>query len=495
MESGIWVNMAANGYREDDRRKFVYDVLIGQDVVVTTSDGAKYKGVLSKINADGLMLRIASLVFDGLDEVKFAKPEECKMIADSGWSKLEAVDVKVGAADVGPIGAMDDAGGFGTDSAISRGKGGLEGRKLEKWTPDPDLHHQGGLEDMSSAHRGWDQFALNESRFGVKSDYQEELYTTALDPSKSKITIEEANRIAAEIEKGISSSATTNVHLLEERGMEIDDGNYDEEARYGAVIRTESAYGYKSVKPGGVQSASIPIDPRKETNKVRAHITGSKTSSPYGTPKLESPLISDAKKFEALNLEPGVTKVDEETRREFEAFKAKQSSKQSEAAESGEKKKSTLNPNAKSFSFNINAKEFNPSSFSKPAQDNNAARPRTHTGFSGYGGTPPPPPPPDRTQGLNPSTLPMQGMMHQPMMMINPNGMPNPQGYLMMRPGMYPPASGGFPPRPMMYHGMMVPPMAYGEAGFESRSPNSSGKIHRPSKNFNSSGPSSNSSE
>lgn len=89
-----------------------------------TSDGAKYKGVLSKINADGLMLRIASLVFDGLDEVKFAKPEECKMIADSGWSKLEAVDVKVGAADVGPIGAMDDAGGFGTDSAISRGKGG-----------------------------------------------------------------------------------------------------------------------------------------------------------------------------------------------------------------------------------------------------------------------------------------------------------------------------------------------------------------------------------
>lgn len=91
-----------------------------------TSDGAKYKGVLSKINADGLMLRIASLVFDGLDEVKFAKPEECKIIADSGWSKLEAVDVKVGAADVGPIGTMDDAGGFGTDSAISRGKGGYD---------------------------------------------------------------------------------------------------------------------------------------------------------------------------------------------------------------------------------------------------------------------------------------------------------------------------------------------------------------------------------
>ena len=35
VERGLWVNMTANGYREDDRRKFVYDVLIGQDVVVT----------------------------------------------------------------------------------------------------------------------------------------------------------------------------------------------------------------------------------------------------------------------------------------------------------------------------------------------------------------------------------------------------------------------------------------------------------------------------
>ena len=35
VERGVRVNMTENGYREDDRRKFVYDVLIGQDVVVT----------------------------------------------------------------------------------------------------------------------------------------------------------------------------------------------------------------------------------------------------------------------------------------------------------------------------------------------------------------------------------------------------------------------------------------------------------------------------
>jgi hypothetical protein len=37
--------------------------------------------------------------------------------------------------------------------------------------------------------------------------------------SKSKITLEEANRIAAEIERG----DTSNIHMLEERGVALDD--------------------------------------------------------------------------------------------------------------------------------------------------------------------------------------------------------------------------------------------------------------------------------
>lgn len=275
-------------------------------------DGAKYRGVLSKIDTKELVLRVASLVFDGLQEVKFAKPEDTKTVASSVWKMIEAVNVKIGAADLGPVGAMDDAGGFGTDSAISRGKGGKEGRALEKWSAGADVV-EGGLEDMDArTGRGWDQFALNEARFGVKTDYKEELYTTELDYSKSKISMAEANRIAAEIEKG--SSGTTNIHMLEERGIEVAD--VDEEARYGAVIRD-------APPPRRDASKSIPINARKETNKVRAHMTGSMSSSPYGTPKLDSPLIGDAKTLEALNLDPGVgsSKVDDETRRQFEAFK------------------------------------------------------------------------------------------------------------------------------------------------------------------------------
>lgn len=377
-------------------------------------DGAKYRGVLSKIDTKELVLRVASLVFDGLQEVKFAKPEDTKTVASSVWKMIEAVNVKIGAADLGPVGAMDDAGGFGTDSAISRGKGGKEGRALEKWSAGADVV-EGGLEDMDArTGRGWDQFALNEARFGVKTDYKEELYTTELDYSKSKISMAEANRIAAEIEKG--SSGTTNIHMLEERGIEVAD--VDEEARYGAVIRD-------APPPRRDASKSIPINARKETNKVRAHMTGSMSSSPYGTPKLDSPLIGDAKTLEALNLDPGVgsSKVDDETRRQFEAFKLHNMKKKQET----EKKKSSLNPNAKSFSFNVDAKEFNPGASFKPS---------TQPKYVADAGPPPPPPPMDMQGNMGMyQQVPGYGMQMHPYYVSRPLMYAAPMNAAVMVPG------------------------------------------------------------
>lgn len=394
-------------------------------------DGSKYRGVLSTIDSKELCLKIASLIFDGRQEVKFAKPEKIKSVSSSVWKMIEAVDVKIGGADLGPVGAMDDAGGFGTDAAISRGRGGKEGRKLERWAPEPDDQIVGALDEMNAHEgQGWDQFALNEARFGVKSDYKEELYTTELDYSKSKISAEEANRIAREIEKG--SSSTTNIHVLEERGVAVDD--VDEEARYGAVLSNSQR---------GAATKSIPIDARKETNKVRAHITGSKTNSPYGTPKLDSPLVGDVKNLEALNLDPGVPKVDDETRRQFEEFKLKNSQK-IDSSGGEEKKKSTLNPNAKSFTFNVNAKEFNPSSFA-PAAGNEERRSTTKK--YQIESAPPPPPPPEGMPSARPNFM-------APHVMMVPQSMASPQG--MGSHGYYP-----FIPRPP---NMYMPSPAYGGA-------------------------------
>jgi hypothetical protein len=103
----------------------------------------------------------------------------------------------------------------------------------------------------------------------------------------------EAARIAAEIERG-DHSAMSNIHLLEERGMAIDDSQMDEEDRYGAVVRdTASAASAATTNgagaaaqrpnawaqgaprpllPGAAPSAPIAIDARKEANKLRMQV-------------------------------------------------------------------------------------------------------------------------------------------------------------------------------------------------------------------------------
>ena len=76
-----------------------------------------------------------------------------------------------------------------------------------------------GLEASSSRQdQPWDQFEANHRKFGVKTSFNEDQYTTKLDKSKAKISVAEAARIAAEIE----SAKTSNVHLAEERGHRLE---------------------------------------------------------------------------------------------------------------------------------------------------------------------------------------------------------------------------------------------------------------------------------
>ncbi|KAL4429610.1 hypothetical protein ABPG77_008659 [Micractinium sp. CCAP 211/92] len=364
----------------DERMLFVASVLIGYTVQVQVKSGVVYEGIFHA-------LRPAGDDFDVL--LRMAKPVEAKaapMADDSEWQptrptpllaveardlvQITAVDVRMGASDVGAAGsAWDDAGGFGTDAAISRARGtwGRE-RELQRWAPDEsDSAAFQHLEDsVGPVSRGWDQFAVNEAKFGVRTDYAEELYTTELNPNKSKISMAEAARIAAEIERG-DHSAAANIHMLEERGVVIDDSQMDEEDRYGAVVRDAPQPGApgsgaangaaaaaaaaaaprpnawaagrpRPLMPGAAPSAPISIDPRREANKLRMQMTaaGVKQTSPYGTPNalkrpspLSSPLISDPSKLEALNLNPGMPRVDEQTRREFEQFKAQQAASKS----------------------------------------------------------------------------------------------------------------------------------------------------------------------
>lgn len=105
---------------------------------------------------------------------------------------------------------------FKTDTDISgKGKFGRE-RELQVWQPELDgagsPSGQGGDNlAFGPANPGnnnsWDQFAVNEKLFGVRTNFDEDLYTTKLDRSAADFKERErkAQKIANEI-IGVSSS-------------------------------------------------------------------------------------------------------------------------------------------------------------------------------------------------------------------------------------------------------------------------------------------------
>jgi PAB1-binding protein PBP1 len=118
---------------------------------------------------------------------------------------------------------------FRTDAAISNSRLGPE-RALKAWVPEPAYEIDGSLEKSSGG--AWDQFAENERLFGLKTDYDENIYTTSIDKShpQYKERLAAAERKAREIER----TAPTTSHVAEERVMDFVGGEdqRDEEDNY-----------------------------------------------------------------------------------------------------------------------------------------------------------------------------------------------------------------------------------------------------------------------
>lgn len=104
--------------------------------------------------------------------------------------------------------------------------------------PDSGSEMDGSLERMSlndSSQDGgkWDQFATNEKKFGVKTSYNENLYTTAI--NRNHPNYKERDAFAKRKEQEILGSAPTTSHVAEERVMDYSGGNDskgDEEDKY-----------------------------------------------------------------------------------------------------------------------------------------------------------------------------------------------------------------------------------------------------------------------
>lgn len=163
----------------------------------------------------------------------------------SGRSNGGRVTGSGGGGAVPPVGPAA-SGGFRTDTDISRGGQDVKGRPLERWA-DPDADGPGMTLEESTSQGHWDQFKANQEKFGVKSTFDELLYTTAIDRSHPEFSERQnrANRIAAEIE---GQAPSKNLHLAEERGQVVDDSGVDEEDKYSGVQRDFASFASKEAK-------------------------------------------------------------------------------------------------------------------------------------------------------------------------------------------------------------------------------------------------------
>lgn len=237
-----------------DRLVYLTTCLIGHHVEVQVTNGSVFSGIFHASNADGdfgVVLKMARVTKDvssrgqraASDSVSKA-PSKTLIIPAHALVQVVAKDVPItsnGQSNELQGGKQRE---IMLDSYISQSRHVELGKELQPWMPDEDDLQCPELENIfdSPWTGSWDQFKVNETLFGVKSTFNEELYTTKLErgPQMRKLE-EEALRIAREIE----GEETHDLHLAEERGI-CPHGNLDvdEETKYSSVSRGVDDSGY-----------------------------------------------------------------------------------------------------------------------------------------------------------------------------------------------------------------------------------------------------------
>ncbi|KAF8927412.1 hypothetical protein BGZ58_010410 [Dissophora ornata] len=271
-----------------DRMLFLLSNMIGMSVEITVKNGSKYEGIFHTAFTEGelgVVLRLAKIT-SGKDKKDGAPLVSQIIILGKECMAINVLDVDfVPHERSGP--ERGEREGFKTDTDISR-SGEIKERDLKKWAPDEQLTF-GGIEDglgdgRGNGRAGWDQFAANERLFGVKTDFDEELYTTKLDRSGAdfKAREQQAIQIANEIQQSVS----TNVHMREERGLAVDDSGLDEEDLYGAVVREPIPVSNKYMPPAMRRQQELNQQKRTPTSAQ------SPARSPAPTPQVPSAPIA-----------------------------------------------------------------------------------------------------------------------------------------------------------------------------------------------------------
>ncbi|KAG0634535.1 hypothetical protein HOY80DRAFT_518956 [Tuber brumale] len=239
-----------------DRTLYLLMNLVGRQVTITLRNGARFAGILTgadtKSHDLGATMKWVRQVRTPLGDNSDERVEEGEYVG-GGLEKAmvfepkDLVDIFAEKIALGEDETQSQsahlngapAGNFRTDAEIS-GNLALRERELHRWQPDEKATELSLDETNQGSGQSWNQFEANERLFGVKSDFNPDIYTTKLDRSHPQYRQREAvaEKIAWEIESQ-GAGPNMNPHLAEERGVSwSDDSGKDEEDRYGAVQRT-----------------------------------------------------------------------------------------------------------------------------------------------------------------------------------------------------------------------------------------------------------------
>ncbi len=246
------------------------------------------------------------------------------------------------------------AGGDALEGGLSS-RGGGGGSQALNWRSKKSPASGGVSGNMDESIGAWDQFAANQEKFGVKTSFDENLYTTKLEKDKiDQAKIKHAERIAREIE----GQTTTNIHLAEERNQKLA-LDFDEEDLYSGVLdksgKDKAAREEEARKKAAAPKMSWAAAAAKKKDGDAAA-----APPPVEKPKPEPAAVTpDISELKVSSAEEKKTEAQEEPKT-AEAEKAEEGITEEEKNE--EKPKSTkLNANAKEFTFNPGAKTFTPS--------------------------------------------------------------------------------------------------------------------------------------
>ncbi|XP_042510204.1 polyadenylate-binding protein-interacting protein 4-like isoform X2 [Macadamia integrifolia] len=255
--SGAPNGSKVGGYESPSRDRLIYltTCLIGHHVEVQVKSGSIFSGIFHATNAEkdfGVILKMARLTKDGsfrgqksFSESIGKPPSKTLIVPAKELVQIIAKGVPLTGNGLANGLQCEKQKDIMTDSLISHSHSVDVGRELERWTPDEDDLQLPDLENIfdNRWNRNWDQFETNETLFGVKSTFDEELYTTKLERGPKMRELEkEASRIAREIE----GEETQDLHLAEERGFCFhEDFDIDEETRFSSVFRGVDDSGYE----------------------------------------------------------------------------------------------------------------------------------------------------------------------------------------------------------------------------------------------------------